>query len=180
MRAVERHRGSGWAVGEVSREWKPGDVAMYDGHIAFVWDDEDFGGDRPTFVYTDTDGDPCSVYAEGTNARPLVVIDPEDREQVERLMPPNWHRTDEALDWFQDHIRSLADPKPPKPDEPKGLGAVVEDADGHHWVRIARGRYGWVPANGMLAICEKANSGHPGTAWDEFAAKTLVREGWSE
>lgn len=41
-------------------------------------------------------------------------------------------------------LRNLADQieaqtRPPKPDEPMGLGTVVEDAEGHRWVRLHSG-----------------------------------------
>lgn len=84
------------------------------------------------------------------NPRPVVLIDPEDREQIERLtkvlaetyMPGyNW-------EWVQAALRSLI--APPKPPEPIGLGAVVEDADGLRWTRVESGetitRNPWYPA----------------------------------
>ena len=82
-----------------------------------------------------------------TEARPLVVIDPEDREQVERLaaayvsegtqrgyaMPG--HQMEDRRDAMQAALREFANSKPPKPDEPTGLGAVVEDESGDLWIR---------------------------------------------
>jgi hypothetical protein len=64
-------------------------------------------------------------------ALPLVVIDPEDREQVDRLVR-SYHNQNlfSVVDDMQAALREFADPKPPKPAEPTGLGAVVEDADG--------------------------------------------------
>ncbi|HKY58337.1 MAG TPA: hypothetical protein VJL80_09890 [Aeromicrobium sp.] len=76
--------------------------------------------------------------------RPLLVIDPEDREQAERLTAAHCAHYDhrapvrpEEVDAMQAALRSLV--APPKPPEPTGLGAVVEDADGDRWVlsRIA-------------------------------------------
>jgi hypothetical protein len=79
-----------------------------------------------------------------SNFRPLVVIDPEDREAVERLTNAlKLYRlknlecdadNQEVID-TQAALREYANPKPPKPDEPRGLGAVVEDEDGVKWVR---------------------------------------------
>jgi hypothetical protein len=80
--------------------------------------------------------------------RPVVVIDPEDREQVERLARDNYdliHKPgafdalsqmsqDAYVEFMQAALRSLI--APPKPPEPQGLGAVVEDAEGRRWVRV--------------------------------------------
>ena len=71
---------------------------------------------------------------------PVVVIDPKDREQVERLadclMATDPNRAIE--DNLAAALREFANPTPDapaKPDEPTGLGAVVEDSDGRRWVR---------------------------------------------
>ena len=65
------------------------------------------------------------------DVRPLVVIDPEDRDQVERLA--------DLFGVFPGvaarHLREFANPTLPKPAEPQGLGAVVEDAKSCLWVR---------------------------------------------
>lgn len=89
-----------------------------------------------------------------SNSRPLVVIDPEDTEAVERLARARWeaYRGDasvkpcsfddlaewlrqERIDWMQAALREYANPKPPKPEEPTGLGAVVRDESNRKWVR---------------------------------------------
>jgi len=59
---------------------------------------------------------------------PLVVMDPAD----------NLHRsgTAEWADWIEDQY--VEQTKPPKPAEPKGLGAVVEGAGGVLWVRAGK------------------------------------------
>jgi hypothetical protein len=76
------------------------------------------------------------------NIRPLVVIDPEDPDAVERLAALLWPHYDDASmahlrksEVTADALREFANPKPPRPAEPMGLGAVVEDADGRLWVR---------------------------------------------
>lgn len=134
----------------MSREWKSGDVAMVgvgchaNRHVGMF--------DGVGWRYADgirwAANDPAIV-----TARPLVVIDPEDREQVERLwriwttFAPN-HRL--AQDNLQAALREYADPKPPKPEEPTGLGAVVEDAEGRRWTRYRETttvRH-WHPADG--------------------------------
>jgi len=123
----------------MSREWKPGDVALarwrhFDGTIAL------FVGAKQRWV--DVDGAEFDGDEDDLTLRPLVVIDAEDREQVERLLTILHGGTSGADVWLcnnadrlADALREFADPKPPKPEEPTGLGAVVEDADGRRWVR---------------------------------------------
>lgn len=92
-------------------------------------------------------------------ARRLVVIDPEDREQVDRLARayvavhdyagvPWDERKDSAREFVIDNLsaalREFATPTPPRPDEPTGAGAVVADRDGDWWVRLSRGADGAV------------------------------------
>ena len=131
----------------MSREWKPGDLALVSS-----WR----GADLPAFrvrrdgcgtvwcVLQDGDTRGLSDTEVGVSARPLVVIDPEDREQVERLgylyyAGINGQRVEGSLlDEFQRALREYANPTPPKPEEPTGLGAVVEDAVGFKWVRWQR------------------------------------------
>lgn len=65
---------------------------------------------------------------------PVVVIDPESTADVVKLAAAishagSWVETDDA----RRALRSLI--APPRPDEPKGLGAVVEDGRGVLWVR---------------------------------------------
>lgn len=133
------------------REWKPGDVALvteYDPPLlAMVGYRE--GSKLLMFKYADggfdvagridiVDGEELEIAA-----RPLVVIDPEDREQIKRLADigtriADPRRTglasDHAIRSLQAALREFANPKPAKPDEPQGLGAVVEDADGTVWL----------------------------------------------
>ena len=133
----------------MKREWKPGDVAlvMAEGgeRIGFrcgvpsnmgweyarepgqkTWSSDDSGYVKPI--------------------RPLVVIDPELREQADRLADalidamcksdPGWDkaRAYEVRSHMRTALREFANPTPPRPDEPTGLGAVVEDVDGDRWV----------------------------------------------
>jgi len=112
----------------MTHNFKPGDVAMVGVGIGFMVE----GG---AWYHADeswTPGD-CKVLI-----RPLIVIDPEDREQVERLS--HYIAAAECgdgmapLDAVQAALREFADPKPPKPAEPTGLGAVVECSDGRVFV----------------------------------------------
>ena len=124
----------------MKRAWKPGDVAMA-------------AGER--VIYTDNDLSPWTWALTGApahrqdrveeEARPLVVIDPEDREQVDRLAKA-MHESDHIASWHDLHnetrsqikdamqaaLRSLVEP--PRPEEPTGHMAVIEDRKGDRWV----------------------------------------------
>ena len=89
------------------------------------------------------------------NGRPLVVIDPGDREQVERLAdaftaiedPPVNTAGQHRVASMQAALRSLI--APPRPEEPTGLGAVVVDDEGHtHVLSRSPAQHPWVGADG--------------------------------
>lgn len=71
------------------------------------------------------------------------TIDPEDRSQVERLTRSlvdvgaiaSTRVVLRAVDEVQAALRRIV--APPKPEQPTGLGAVVEDDRGDRWVFIA-------------------------------------------
>lgn len=131
-----------------AREWKPGAVVQHGGERGFI-----------VIRY----GDPRIVWENGgwTAAAllapsPLVVIDPENREDVEGLaaclrtgiesvlrVSVNDYALDSITDKLQAALREFANPRPPKPEEPTGLGAVVEDAEGVRWA-CAGGDAPWV------------------------------------
>lgn len=129
----------------MKQEWKPGDVAMVRRNgkevVAMRYHTGAEGGWQQAagLAFDHFDADPQ------TTPRPLVVIDPEDREQVERLIrawvgatagcPDALRVTEQQVDRLQAALREFANPTPPKPEEPTGLGAVVEDETGYHWVR---------------------------------------------
>ena len=121
-------------------------------------------------------GDVASIDVErvSINGRPLVVIDPEDREQVERLARICHDLDGVELDnpepmttrglAMRQALRSLI--APPKPPEPTGLGAVVEDEDGEAWVRYAR-QHSTAPwVNGTTSV-----------EWEDIAAVRILSEG---
>lgn len=112
------------------------------------------------------------VAAWGPNGR-LVVIDPEDREQVERVTAAfaNEYGGDLHVDETQAALRSLI--APPRPPEPMGLGAVVEDKDGNRWIRKGKTKHGedWTHQIG------DAFTANP---WSRIAAVRVLSEGWSE
>lgn len=114
--------------------YQPGDVAM----VRAVTTIAAFGGRRAVrrggvWMFLDHEGYVIDAYVE--DVRPLVVIDPEDSEQVERLAGCLDSRIIDDADMLQAALREFAAPKPPKPKEPQGLGAVIEDARGELWVR---------------------------------------------
>lgn len=99
----------------MSREWKPGDLAYIGGDGEFV----------------------------SFDLKSVVLIDPTSREQVERLAKALYPDSDGTslnilVAIFTKALREFANPKPPKPDEPMGLGAVVRDDSSRAvWTAIA-------------------------------------------
>lgn len=130
----------------MSREWKPGDVALVTFDNASYSQQSKGETAIETLPMLRRDDDwaypsyGASVMDEMVmEARPLAVIDPEDREQVKRLcdLIPWLGSAPNLVDDMQAALREYAAPKPPKPEEPTGDGAVVEDAHGNRWTRIA-------------------------------------------
>ncbi len=62
--------------------------------------------------------------------------------------------------------------KPPKPDEPQGLGAVVEDAADHRWTRIYPG-----VGEGEAWYCDDARGRAQWEHWANIAAVKVLSEG---
>lgn len=154
----------------MSRDWKPGDVAM----VTEVGG----GNGEPVVAIRTASATWQSAFGEsGTRhiveERPLVVIDPEDREQVERLADafathPDCLRN-YGFDAMQAALRSLI--TPPKPKEPLGLGAVVEDAKGKRWVRGRDSNCHWYPETGFDRTVG------PWAPWAEIAAVKVLSPG---
>lgn len=129
--------------GNTMTDFKPGDVAL----VAL----REFDACRAIRTpngWTDSDGVSISDHSPLT-VRRLVVIDPESREDAERLIEVmrkrDWTGLDhEAPTDMQAALREFATPTPPRPDEPEGLGAVVEDASQRRWVLTEHGdKYPW-------------------------------------
>ena len=105
--------------------------------------------------------------------RPLVVLDPEDHKQVAQLlnklqdMSYSAHACG-AFSCLAEALRSLA--RPPKPPEPTGDGAVVEDRMGHRWVRIA----GPEPDRESKPWRHR---GHTARTWEHVNAVRVLSEG---
>jgi len=90
---------------------------------------------------------------EVADVRPLVVLDVEDRAGLLATLhdslgfmyagQPNARRLQDLIDQISAQI------KPPKPAEPTGLGAVVEDASGKRFVRYD-GDWPWLDGTANL------------------------------
>jgi len=72
--------------------------------------------------------------------------------------------------WLADQIE--AQTKPPKPAEPTGLGAVVEDADGMRWVQARAEEYPWRPS-----VAVEIGAGPLYKPWDQIDAVRVLSEG---
>lgn len=115
-------------------EWKPGDVAMVTATNRAKEYRAFFNGN----AWLECEGH--GVLKTPVTARRLVVLDPESAEDVGRLLSAYY--SIEQIDVgtsstteMQAALRELANPTRPKPDEPTGLGAVMEDKAGCLWIR---------------------------------------------
>lgn len=156
----------------MTREWQPGDVALIEvdgrtGRAMRQWPGSDglwTSAERLLGDYDHSDND-------ATVVRPLAVIDPEDREQVERLsemvadeIVRNGLKSRDAM---QAALREYANPTPPKPEEPQGLGAVVESEDGRRWVR----------SKDTTTVCHwKPAAGGRRVRWSDLPAVRVLSE----
>lgn len=161
----------------MTRQWQPGDVAVLGNDIGLVVSFHTHGCPKSHpdtglhLHYADGDWDHVTI-----NHRPLVVIDPEDSEQVQTFAlalkaAALEHDSDGA---YFTHIASNALRSliaPPKPEEPTGLGAVVEDADGDRWVHVGPGESFpvWAPAD--------VKAGRTATSYADIAAVKVLSEG---
>jgi hypothetical protein len=163
-------------------DWKPGDVAM-----VTLSEDHPLGpvtlrGMRAShfdreLVWRLPDTGFLARDTLVESARPLVVLDPESDEDVERLADAFANHGDvharvreTLLESARDTLRALA--RPPKPAEPTGLGAVVEQ-DGLRWVRADTDDLPWRVVAGPETSAFRN--------WDQFRPTVRVlSEGWSE
>lgn len=103
--------------------------------------------------------------------RPLLVLDPEDRSALNDIVQRMEVHTPGSLitpttDKLQAALRSLLPSA--KPEEPKGLGAVVEDSEGECWAH--RADDGWA--------C--LTSSYMPRAWSGIDAVRVLSEGIGE
>lgn len=152
----------------MSRQWKPGDVAVL----------SSMDGVRYLALRTDSArwamhmADVYDGSALAESARPVVVIDPGDREQVEHLagLIARNGKVDEPFpgawpDKVQAALRSLA--ILPSPPEPTGLGAVVDDSEGREWVHFGNGCWIKSVPNAQMEQRE----------WSQITAARILSEG---
>lgn len=152
------------------REWKPGDVAMVAGA----------DGVEERAIYTGSilewrTASGSGFYRYQVEARPLVTIDPEDREQIERLVAafsPMVTFAPSVVDRMQAALREFANPTPPRPDEPTAMWSVVVDSRDDQWVRVLGPDFidGWVRAGDL------PNNGK-WTCYREIDAVKVIRDG---
>lgn len=130
----------------MTREWQPGDVAdvTQRGNVRAFRTDKGW-----TYVDGSTQGPDADRY----DFRPLLVIDPEEEslqiahalwETFESIGTRDFRVWDRLI---RDVLRSLMPQS--KPDEPTGLGAVIETDDGRKFIRtVGRdSRFPWVNAD---------------------------------
>ena len=152
----------------MSREWKPGDVAV----IRDESDGRSWVAARDDKGWSSLDPGIGWIHDEDVAAaRPLVLIDPEEIPVARGSLAPTWLRNlarelgedpNTVSTSLENVLRFLADkideanPTPPKPDEPTGLGAVVETAVGHRWLHAYcdEGRKQWIDKDGRIADYE--------------------------
>ena len=142
-------------------EYQPGTVAMLraeNGHEFLAV--RTFGGSSGDY-WSAPKGWPkeasgCEIIA----TKPLVVLDLSPHEVMRALEALRGSNGMVAMQ-VADKLEAAA--RPPKPAEPKGLGAVVEDAKGTRWVHFGNGCW----------IKEVPNAGLLTRTWDEIDA---VRE----
>jgi hypothetical protein len=154
----------------VRREWKPGEVAL----IRVGTGEWEHGIRDALGGWVCQHG---SNHSGDHDAAPLAVIDPNDRNAAWRLSQEydsarkniggNAAAMEEALRTFADQAG--------RPEEPTGLGAVVEDADGTLWTRVTRGgECPWVWSLDGSNLEEGEASGCP---WDRFHAVRILSPG---
>jgi hypothetical protein len=142
-------------------EWKPGDVAMVttiDGLEKVAMR----GVGTWSFAMPDgftTDYEP---HRTARAARRLVVIDPEDAEQVQRLRELVWHDSGSTRKALAAALREYANPVP-RIEEPLSVGSLIEDTDKRIWVRT-----GW-------ATWHCLTEDHDAALWDDLRVAEVLR-----
>lgn len=175
----------------MSRDWKPGDVylAKYEGEAPKLFMRiKAFGKDQ--YEWKSSERTKSWDFGAAQWFRPLVVIDPEDREQVERLTDLMWARgllgsgvggrctPAVEVTEAQAALREFANPTPPRMDEPAVWG-VVEASCVHtdkrmKWMRHEDGN--WWP----FVNYNDGDERRPlPDDWDSLVEPKLIREGLS-
>jgi hypothetical protein len=178
----------------MGREWKPGDVvSMTVGDEAYF--DIDTIPQLMDELVSWWHNRPATIGVAGGTAHlrwirdsfasakvgRLVVIDPEDREQVETLrtliasQPLTQNVATEAM---QAALREYANPTPPEPEEPGTWGVVeascVHSDERRKWVRHEDGN--WWPAETYISASDLEYRESPDD-WSDLENPVVVREG---
>jgi hypothetical protein len=143
----------------MTREWKSGDVAVSSSGVR--WFRQDSGN------WISDEGQVLTFFLS-SGPRPLVVLDPENDDDMQRLADAL--RSHDRLTWdgmARDALRSLLTPPPPPIEEPTGLGAVVLDDKGRKWVRTQAEFSAWTRGKGA------------DVSWDRFKPVEILSHGWS-
>lgn len=135
------------------------------GEVAMITFGGSINENGPAFYVVEMDREDRWVFPDGTeepasypkSARPLVVIDPEDPEHIERLVEAmvdaagasGFSVHPRGLDnpflgaFLVKTLQCLANPAPPM-EEPTNIGAVIQCEDGSVYVRVhAYGKTPW-------------------------------------
>ena len=165
----------------MKREWKPGDVLT--GHI-----NSSFRG-REVFFVVEVTANSRAAWGPGLHAInadgngvavanildpcPVAVIDPESDADVARLENALEAKGCRVWAGVRAALREFANPTPPKPEEPTGLGAVVEDAEGNRFIRYGSDLAPWIgaPTNAGL------DPDRPYRYWARISAVRVLSEG---
>lgn len=175
----------------MTREWKPGDVAIYQ----YIGQRTGTVGDPQTALRVSRCRAPSHTKGAhwhlsnggwtqfNEHIRPFVTIDPENREDIERLalcyvrtfavdpISPTTVRI--CADQMQAALREYAAPPAPKPDEPTGWLAAVVDAEGNRYYRVSA-----APAPGSAAWAREGQD-YVGAVlmWASVPAVRVLSEG---
>lgn len=168
----------------MSAQWKPGDVAIRrDGQkgdeqrslAVSAGCDVDSHVSAPHWHHANGGWDEINAHYQISTYRPLVVIDPEDREQVQEfaeIWRKEWvasGRAHTSTSAMQAALREFANPTPAI-EEPTGLGAVIEAINDNRYVHLGAGKWSRVDKFGdPMSSCE----------WAEIAVVEILSPGWS-
>lgn len=117
-----------------AREWEPGEVLVRNDDRGMVTRS---GGTGSTALYVEFASGKTALLREvADDSLPLIVIDPKDLAAIELLQDLYVVAERSGLSGLsmQSALHKFANPTPPKPEEPVGLGAVVEDVKGRRFV----------------------------------------------
>lgn len=112
-----------------------------------------------------------------TDARPLVVLDPEsdeDRECLRAAMSDACPSSGQSVSLTRAAGAILSALAAPTPAEPMGLGAMVRDRAGDLWMR-SQAAYDGDPLVWMKSTTSKPDF----TEWASIQSPEVLSEGWS-